>query len=176
MVQAAAAEVEGEKGELEKVKSEVKVEIANLRAAKAEFDAHIAEQTAGLVEKGAGLTEKSAQITQRAAEVKEMAMGVAGKVAESDTFAANFAENLDNALAEFMMQVDAAMGAMQQKSIEIDRKASKRPIGGTTRREGGKLFADVQFDDGSTRSITAERGPGGLRIVGENPDSEGIGG
>lgn len=168
MVQAAAAEVQQDAAELEKTKAEVDVAIANLRAEKAEFEALVAEKLAGLTEKGASLTVKAADVKVAAREAGELTEEATDVVSGVNAF--EMAEQIDDILAGFMQAADAAMGQLASQSEVLSRQANRRPIGGDVRREGGKLVADVEFDDGSTRSVAAVRDKGGLKIV--QPDSE----
>lgn len=163
LVQAAAAELEGEKAEAEKTKSGVDVAIANLRADKAEFEAKVAEETAKLVEKGAGLTLKSADVKIAAAEAG-VVIDTASDAVDGVT-ALDQSNRVDTILAQFMAAADGAIGEMKSQAADLYRKSDRQPIGGTTRREGGKITADIEFDDGSSKSVSAVREKGGLRIV-----------
>lgn len=170
LVQEAAQELEQEKSLNAKDQADIKTALAQLKQAEAEFDAHIAKTMADLVGKEAGLTKqeagvivKGADIAKRSAEVsvREAQMGdTDGKLSAID--------KVDDILAQFMQQADQAISQLNDKAKEIDTKASRVPVGGTTRREGGKLVADIEYDDGTTRSIAAVRKDGGLQIV---PDS-----
>jgi len=161
LVQEANAELEQSKSEAEKQKAEIKTELANVRAAKAEFDAHVAEVVGGLSEKKADLITRAAGMLVRETEVGE---------AVDSRVQMDFTGDIDNILAGFMQAVDQAMGRMDQNTSALHSRVNRKPIGGETRREGGRLVANVQFDDGSEENIAAERGPAGLRIV---PDTEG---
>jgi hypothetical protein len=110
---------------------------------------------AQLTERGAGLTAKEAQLIVKGAEVKESAVAAGVALDERETGALEQTGALDEILAQFMADADEAIGNIN------DRK----PSGGTVRREGGRLTADVEFDDGSTKSISAVREKGGLKIV-----------
>ena len=77
------------------------------------------------------------------------------------------ASSLDEVLAQFMQAVDTSIGGLTEKGEELERKANRKVIGGTTRRDGGRLVADVEYDDGTTRSLSAVREQGQLRIVPE---------
>ena len=46
----------------------------------------------------------------------------------------------------------------------LDKKTERRVVGGSTSRENGKLVADIEYDDGSTRTISAVRNNGKLEI------------
>ena len=165
MVEAAAAELQQDSAELEKTKSQVDVAIANLKTARAEFDAHIAQEMAKLAEKGAGLTVKAADVKVAASDARvatEQAEGALGMVNAEE-----MVQQIDDILAGFMQAADAAMGDL---AVEGQRLANRRPVGGAVRREGGKLVADVEFDDGTTRSVSAVREGGNLKIV--EPDVE----
>lgn len=165
LVQDAAAELEQEKGDNEKLRSDIKVDIANLKAQKAEFDAHIAEETAKLVQQSAGLTEKQAGLVAKGAELREQSMTSLEQHQDLSTEGLDVAQRIDSILAEFMTAVDQAISDMRAKDSEIERAANKQPVSGTTRREGGKLIADIEYDDGTTRSVTAQRENGDLKLV-----------
>ena len=170
LVQAAAAELEQEKSLNAKEQAEIKTALAQLKQAEAEFDAHIAKTMADLMSKEAGLTKSEANLIVKGAEVKEAAINAGKSLENEDQGALDVALQVDNILASFMEQADSAISALNEKAMSIDAKAGRKPIGGTTRREGGKLIADIEYDDGSTRSIAAVREKDGLRIV--QPDSE----
>jgi len=170
LVNEAADELEGDKAMNAKEKAEIKTELAKLKQAEAEFQAEIAEKMADLIVEKAGLTEKSANLlvkeaglTVKGAEVKEAATAVAVDLPEMDANAFQIATTVDGILADFMKQADTALG-------HVYARTNRKPIGGTTVREGGRLTANVEYDDGSTESLSAVRDAGGLKIV---PDSEG---
>ena len=73
-------------------------------------------------------------------------------------------------MAGFMQQVDEAVGAINQHGAELDIKADRKPIGGTVNREGGRLTANVEFNDGTMKSVGAVRDQGQLRIVPSESD------
>jgi hypothetical protein len=75
------------------------------------------------------------------------------------------AKSLDEVLANFMQAADDAIGNLNEKSVALERNATKKVVGGVTRREGGKLTAEVQYSDGSMESMSAVRDKGGLTIV-----------
>ena len=168
MVQAAGAEIQEDSAELEKLKATVEVSIANLDKAKAEFDAHIASETARLIEKGADLTVKAADVKVAAKDAEVLTEEATEAISAVEV--GDMAYKIDGVLAGFMEAADAAMGELAQQSALLEKQANRRPVGGNVRRDGGKLVADVSFDDGSTRSVAAVRDKGGLRIV--EPDSE----
>ena len=164
-VEAANAELQEDKALNEKTKAEIKTETANVRAAKSEFEAQIAEKMAELTKREADLTMKEAGLTVKGAEVKETALAAGAELDERETSALEQTQTVDTILAEFMKVADQAIGTIQQRVAGTEIAANRQPIGGATRREGGKLVADVQFDDGSTKSISAVRDAGGLKIV-----------
>ena len=166
LVQAAAAELEEEKSLNAQQRAELKTALAEVKQAEAEFNARIAEKMAALVQKDAGLTEKEAKLLVHGVDVKRIADSVGEDIGPAVD--ALKAEDLDGIVAQFMQDVDAAMGAVQEQSRWLATRANRKPVAGTTRREGGKLTAEVQYDDGSTGSISAVREKGGLRIV--DPD------
>lgn len=175
LVQAAAAELEGEKGEAQVAKAEIKTELANLRAAKAEFDAHVAKEMSQLVQKEAGLTGKAADLTTKGAELKEASLvknqeAIDVAVQEASGFMGALS-SIDEVLAQFMQAVDATVGELNQKASVIERKTDRKLVGGTARRVNGKLVADVQYDDGSVRSLQAVRKDGQLNIEETDPGS-----
>jgi hypothetical protein len=163
LVQAAAAELEESKAEaavskaeLDASKAAVDTAMARLKQAEAEFRAEMSETLAGLTEKKADLITRSAGLLVREQEVGESA----------DTHVAvNMTGKVDDMLAEFMTAVDNAMGKIDQQTAWLATRATRKPVGGTTSREGGKLTANVEFDDGSTESLSAVKGAGGLKIV-----------
>jgi len=164
LVQAAASELEGDKGEIEKAKSEVKTEIANLRADKAEFDAHIAEKMSALIQKEAGLTVKDAGLQKKEADFTKTVAEVDLSNSEATGKGLQSLTGIDDVLSQFMQSADSAVGNVQN---QLERLQNRKPVGGTTKRIGGKLVANVQFDDGSEKNITAVRDKGGLTIVPE---------
>ena len=78
---------------------------------------------------------------------------------------------IDEILARFMQSVDQAMAGLEQKAGALQVKTDRTPIGGTITRDGGRLAANVEFDDGTTKVISAIRDKGQLRIVPEVDDS-----
>jgi hypothetical protein len=160
LVQAASAELEGQKAELEKTVAQMKTEQANIKAARAEFDAHVAEVQLGFSEKDSTLREKALDIERKAIEMKEQALQpVAEEVRQylmaEDAIAKT--DEIDDILASFMEATDMAVTAAQQQ-------ANRKIVSGSTRRDGGRLIADIEYDDGTTRSVAAIRKDGQLQI------------
>ena len=176
LVQAANAELQEDKSVTEQAKAELKLEAANVRTARAEFDAHIAETLSGMTEKGAALVQREAQLTVKGAEVKEAAVRAGEELDDREDTALDQSGRVDSILAQFMMSVDQAMLKIREHSDTTDLQLQRKPTGGTVRREGGRLTADVEFDDGSMKSVAAVREQGGLRIVPAEPDSGDTGG
>jgi hypothetical protein len=181
LVQEAAQELEVEKAGNEKQKAEIAAQLSAVDKAKAEFDADVAKamlalikQETGLVTKDAGLDKKAADITMKAAEVKTASVELDQKAIEmGDTVEAmTITENLDQILARFIEQTDVAHTKILEKQAEIEAKADRRPVGGTVTRKGGKLIANVEMDDGSSKSISAVREGGQLRIVPDGDTAE----
>jgi hypothetical protein len=169
LVQDAAAELEGEKALNEKQKAEIKTELANVRAARAEFDAHIANELSKLVTKDAGIKVSEAGLQGKIADATIRFADVSSKIGEGldDTHgyvASETVRSLDQIVANFMEVVDNAMGVMEQKADMLGTAVNKKVVGGITRREGGKLRADVEYDDGTRRSLSAVREGGNLVI------------
>jgi hypothetical protein len=169
LVQAAAAELEQEKSLNSKDKAEIKVELANVRAAKAEFDAHVAQEMSRLIQTKAGIATDGANLTLKAAEGKEQEIQTRVEPKYNElvglTEKALNVDSLDNVLSQFMQVVDSAMR-------NLEKKADRQVVSGKTRREGGKLIAEVKYDDGTEKSIAAVRDKGNLRIVPDNQRSE----
>jgi len=158
MVQAANAELQQDKAVNAKVKAEAQAEIANVRAAKAEFEAQMAEQMAGI-------TRKEADLTVKGAELSRAATNAGHELDERETGALELSSRVDEILGQFMKVVDQAVGSINSKVAGHDVAVNRRPVGGKTRREGGRLVADVEFDDGTKKSISAVREAGGMKIV-----------
>ena len=139
--------------------------MAQLKQAEAEFDAKIAKAMADLTSKEAGLTKVEANVIVKDADVAKRSAEVSVREAqmESNQEPLDAVQKVDEILAGFMQAADAAID-------EIKNKPARRAIGGETRREGGKLTAVVNYDDGSSEKIAAVRDKDGLKIV---PDSEG---
>ena len=125
--------------------------------AKAEFDAHMAKQMSVLYKLQAQLTAKQAEMGPHIERYDE-ALGVAGVAEET----AAKVEALDGIMATFLQAVDEAVEVLDAKT------EPKKVVGGATRRENGKLIADVEYDDGTTRQISAVRKNGELQIEPES--------
>ena len=148
LVQQAAAELESEKALNEKQKAEIKTELANVRTAKAEFDAHVAQQMLKIIQ-----------------TAEKVSGDLDDRVVSEGNEALEIGQSLDETVEKLIMVVGNALQNMQAISESLNRK----PIGGSTRREGGKLVADIEFDDGTRKSVSAVRDKGSLRIV-PNPE------
>jgi len=164
LVQAANQELEEQKALDAKSKAEIKAEIANLGRAKAEFDMNVAQQLAKLVEKEAGITTKESQVVTKMAGLSEKAADLCDS---ETTDAVNTTQALDEILSSFMQAADQAMGVIDQKAIDLERKTDRKPTGGKIIRDGGRIRADVEYDDGSTKTLAAVREKGQLKIVPE---------
>jgi len=172
LVQAASQELEGEKAVNDKEKAEIQTALAKLKQAEAEFETKIAKEMsalvmekAGLSQKEAGLVMKEAGLTIKGAEVKEAAVSANIAMDDRDNSALEVTGRVDDILANFMQQADAAFGELSSKAQSLQKRVDRKPVGGITKREGGKLTANVQYDDGSEESLSAVRDAGGLKIV-----------
>jgi len=165
LVQAAAQELEEEKSLNAQQKAEIRTELAKLKQAEAEFRAEIAEKMAVLVEKGAGLTHKEAGLIAKGAEVKEAALSAKEAIGGDGEGLVSTTLKVDEILAEFMKQADEAIGNLNAMQAQITTKVDRKPSGGTVTREGGKLTANVEYDDGTIKTVSAVKDKGGLKIV-----------
>ena len=174
LVQAASAELEGEKAEDKVAKAGIQTDLANLEKAKAQFDTHIAKETAGMIERESGMTTRAAEISLKGAELKEKAIeqgkveigGMVDQVKSQQDVG-----KIDGILSDFMGQVDQAVGGMSAKSAELERRSARKVTGGKTHREGGKLTATVQYDDGSERSLSTVKQNGETVILPEDSEA-----
>ncbi len=171
LVQEAAQELEGEKSLNDQQKAEIKTELANVKTAKAEFDKHVAETMLKLIEAKTGLVTQDAALTMKSAEIKEAAVDLGQKAMSETVDALGTAQSIDEILAQFIREVRQAHEKIEQTAEEINAKTDRKPVGGTITRKGGKLTANVEMDDGSTKSISAVSEGGNLRIVGTEPES-----
>lgn len=179
LVQEAAQELEVEVAGNEKQKAEIAAQLSAVDKARAEFDADVAKamlalikQETGLVTKDAGLDKKAADITMRAAEVKTAAVDLGQKAMGETIDAMGTATNIDRILAEFIQKVDVAHTKILENQADIESKVDRKPVGGTVTRDGGTLTANVEMDDGSSKSIRAVREGGQLRIVPDGDTAE----
>jgi len=172
LVQEAAQELEAEKALNAKEKAEIGTALAQMKTASAEFDAKVANELLRIIEKETGLTVKAAELKTKGAELKEAAAALSVRSLSENSDAAltatevkEFTENLDDNLSTFIDNISAILQDMQGNAVTLQNRVNRKPVGGATRREGGRLVADVEFDDGSTESIAAIREQGNLRIV-----------
>jgi len=161
-VQQMAQEAQTDKAEADKAKSEVREQVAILKAARAEFDAHIAQETAKLVTKDADVRIKDADARRALLDLKEQAGGVM-QMEEDDT--RNRIAAIDDVLAQFMQVVDQAVDHLDNRAEQLTMATNRTPRRGTATRKDGKLVAEVEFDDGTKREISAVRRNGRLEIV-----------
>lgn len=175
LVQSASEELETEKALNDKQKAEIRAEQANVKTAKAEFDTHVAKELLKLVQKETGLVTSKADIAVKGAELKEAAVDL-GQRTISETVDSvktlTAVANIDEILAKFMQSVDRAMAGLEQKAGELQTKTDRKVVGGIARREGGRLTATVDFDDGTSKSLSVVRDGGNLRVVGADEEPE----
>ena len=172
LVQAASDELDGEKALNEKQKAEIKTELANVKTAVAEFDAHIAQELLKLVQKETSLITTASNVAMKGAEVKEAAVDFGRKIMSETVDTATDVSVIDEILARFMTSVDQAMAGLEQKAGELQTKTDRKVVGGNARREGGRLTATVDFDDGTSKSLSVVRDGGNLRVVGADEKTE----
>ena len=165
LVQAAAAELEQDKSLNAQQKAEIKTMLAQLKQAEAEFKTLIAEQTSGMIEKAANLTQKEASLTVKGSEVKEAAIAAGVSLDERDNSALDLVQRVDELFAKHLLQVDEALGVINKWSQKTDARIYRKVTGGTSKREGGRIVATVNFDDGSSESLSGVREKDGLTIV-----------
>jgi hypothetical protein len=143
-------------------------ELEKVHRAKAEFDAHVANELNKLA-------QKEAQIVKREIDtdlgIPELRMALE-QIGGSEQMSQQQIQALDQTLATFMQAVDQAVGVIQQRADQLDRAANKSVIAGTTRRENGQLVADVEYDDGTRRTVRAKRENGEFVILPPEADGE----
>ena len=150
------------KGKAEVAEAQLREDIANLGKAKAEFDAHVANTLADITARENQIVTKAIAAESKLNKLKQDATDITfSERVEAD----QRIEIVDGLLAEFMTVVDQAVGNLSARAEQIATRANRRPIGGSTRREGGLMVADVQYDDGTTETVRARRQNGGLSIV-----------
>lgn len=172
LVQEAAQELEGEMANNEKLKAEIQTEIEKVAKAKAEFDAHVAKEMLRIIQEKTGLVTQDAALTMKSAEVKTAAVELGQKAMGETIDAMGTAKALDKITADFISQVGQSLTAIRETTDDISEKVDRTPTGGTITREGGKITADVEMSDGSTKKLMAVREGGKLKIVGnEEPES-----
>ena len=171
LVQQAAQELESQKSLNEKQKAEIKTELANVGRARAEFDAHIAQELGKVTKEKVDVITRAAGLKETGAAIKEQTVAQMSKVKDqalegSEGFMQ--LQAIDRITARFMQAVDNAMLSMEEKAGYAVRAANRQPVGGGVSRDGGRLTATVQFDDGSEKNVSAVRDQGQLRIVPED--------
>lgn len=124
-----------EQAKLEVDKKEIEVRIERLRRVKAEFDAHVAKELADLDEKELGEKDDAGEAVVAVAEA---------------------VRSVDDTLSAFMQEADRMFGELQAVS---NRKA----VRSTPIRENGRLFTQIEFDDGTMH-----------RVEVGTPDREGV--
>jgi hypothetical protein len=165
LVQQAAQEVQNDKAASDVAKANVEKAIANLKTEEARFDAkvakamaQIAQAEAGLTVKQAGMQGQEADVKHRETRLKDFQSGLGDIDGIKKTI-----EAIDGYLAQY---IEAAEGTKAQILAEVQKPKPKRKIkAARTRRDGGNLFSDVEFDDGTTESFQASREGGNLVAV-----------
>jgi chromosome segregation ATPase len=167
VVQAAADELKQDESVNKQQLADIKIAVAQLKQAEAEFKAEIAQEVAGISQKEAGLSQKEAGLTKKGAELAVRGADLEGRAKQigGDVSALDLSSNIDEILAQFMQAADSALGTVNDNIVKLQAKSDRKPVGGTTRRENGRIIADVEFSDGSRESVSAVRDKGGLRIV-----------
>jgi hypothetical protein len=171
LVQQAAQEVEQSKAASEQAKANVEKVIAQLEVKRAQFDAEVTKRLSEIAIKEAALGQQAAQ-AEMGIQQKEMGLQQRESAlkAESEKVGDNktqgndlkeFKAQIDEATAKFMDFAGATLEALRGEVTKPKRKMK----GAKTRREGGNLFADIEFDDGTTDSFQASRQGEGLVAV-----------
>ncbi|QDP53226.1 MAG: putative portal protein [Prokaryotic dsDNA virus sp.] len=148
----ASAEAEKDGAVIAKEKAELGKQMADIDKAKAVFDAHMAKQMEQLYRLQVTIAKSQAAMAPGIAVHGEF-LDAQGNVEEVRQRIAE----IDEILAGFMKAADEAVDF-------LDKKTERKVVGGSTSRENGKLVADIEYDDGSTRTISAVRNNGKLEI------------
>ena len=167
------AEMEGQaaesKGQADSAQAQIKIEVANLKAAQADMQAQATKIEMDQVKREAQLTMREAKLVAQEANAERniAELGTrAGEVADGvDMTSLEKADALDDVLSTFMQAVDQAMGRLDARAEQINRAANRQVVSGSTRRENGQLVADVQYNDGTTRTVRAKRENGQIVIL-----------
>lgn len=163
LVQQAAQEVQQDQAQSVKAKAEVKEAVAQLEVKRAQFDADIHKQLAalqvakaGLAVDRAGLQVEQSKVNESKTELNAQANGSK----ELGELKQAMAE-IDSLLASY---IDSASQAMGKIGAEV-AKPKRKMRAAKTRREGSSLFADIDYDDGTTDRFQASREGGNLVAV-----------
>lgn len=171
LVQQAAQEVQQDKVKSEQAKANAEKAIAALEVKRAQFDAEVTKKLSEIAIKEAALSQQ-AMTAEMGIQQKEMGLQQregALKV-ESERVGDNKRQGAD--IDQFKKQIDEMtsqfmeFAAQKLGEVEGEIKKPKRKLkGAKTRREGANLFADIEFDDGTTDSFQASREGGNLVAV-----------
>lgn len=171
LVQQAAQEVQQDQNKSAQAKAAAEKAIAQIDVKRAEFKADVAQQMAALDKKAADIAIREAQlqntVIQKGAEIssREQALHhesqmVGDHKTQGDDLK-QFKAQLDEATAKFMDYAASALQAIDGKVSKPKRKIKAA----RTRREGGNLFSDIEFDDGTMESFHAQRHNGGELVA-----------
>lgn len=119
-------EAEGAAHQVKLNQKDVEIRIERLRRIRAEFDTHVAKELAGIDERAAGLEE--------------------GEADPAVVAVAQVVKSLDETMATFMGEA----GAMFE---DLNRIAKRKPVRTNPVREGGKLYSEIEYDDGETQRV-----------------------
>ena len=111
---------------------DVEIRIERLRRVKAEFDTHVAREIANVDKMSADMTA-AGQAGSGEADPAMIALATAMK-------------SMDGTMAGFMQETDTMF-------TELNRIANRKVQSSKPVREGGKLFTEVQYDDGESHRV-----------------------
>lgn len=161
-LQQAAMEIEQEKSTSEKQKAEVREAMAKLETQQAKFEADVAKKLAEITTKQAQLQAAESQLglrdvslNQREGDLKHREELANGKLEGLDGVQQKIDE-IDELVAQYITAQQQVLGELAQKTERPKFKGAR------LRREGGQTLADIEFDDGSRKTIRQVRKNGEL--------------
>ena len=153
------SQAKAEKSEIKAAKAEISAQAAEVERKRAEFEKFVAEEMLKLHERGSAVQRDAALVAERISVAKPLLAEYAGITNKGEQLSqvTEAVTRIDDVVSEFMQSVDDAVTSIESRRVE----------GGKVRREGAKIIADVEYDDGSKRTLAAVRKNGELQLVPE---------
>ncbi len=157
LVEQAANEAQAEVSKADKAKADVQVALAQLKVEEANFKVMQAQFEASVATKKAELQGMATDVDVREFKVDQEQQQAEQVKQHAESAIAQINELVKGVQAETQEFLSTAAQVTTDRLQQIETKPKPKATVGRIRREGGKMVADVDYDDGTRKTAVGER-------------------
>jgi hypothetical protein len=165
LIQQAAQEVQTDKAASDVAKANVEKAIANLKTEEARFEAKVAKAMAALQKAESDVALGQVTIQGKETELKGREAQVEAQVKQNERGGVKEVKETLQQIDGFVAQFMEAQGQATQQIAAAVNQPKRKLKSMKTNRNGGKLTAQAEYDDGSVEAVEASRDEGGNLVA-----------